>query len=215
MSTGEFVNLITYRPHLVLRLVALGCATGTLRDSLDACLWRFSPHWGTPKRTGHPVQTAGTPLLASSRVHYGMVARVPPASRCCVPQPTPPSRLPSEMPGEADRRKMAPTTSTGRSRQRGDEMVVMDADSSRRPPPTAPAAGDPVLPVIPRPPLTASKRPRGRNEKIGIVLVPLQGFPPIATNPLGNTTISVAIGGYYCTETVIWLQFVCLLQHKI
>jgi hypothetical protein len=43
----------------------------------------------------------------------------------------------------------------------------------------------------------------------------LQGFPPIATNPLGNTTISVAIGGYYCTETVIWLQFVCLLQHKI
>jgi hypothetical protein len=21
--------------------------------------------------------------------------------------------------------------------------------------------------------------------------------------------------GYYCTETVIWLQFVCLLQHKI
>jgi hypothetical protein len=44
---------------------------------------------------------------------------------------------------------------------------------------------------------------------------PLQGFPPIATNPLGNTTISVAIGGYYCTETVIWLQFVCLLQHKI
>jgi hypothetical protein len=23
----------------------------------------------------------------------------------------------------------------------------------------------------------------------------LQGFPPIATNPLGNTTISVAIGG--------------------
>jgi hypothetical protein len=45
--------------------------------------------------------------------------------------------------------------------------------------------------------------------------VTLQGFPPIATNPLGNTTISVAIGGYYCTETVIWLQFVCLLQHKI
>jgi hypothetical protein len=44
---------------------------------------------------------------------------------------------------------------------------------------------------------------------------PLQGFPPIATNPLGNTTISVAIGGYYCTETVIWLQFVCLLKHKI
>jgi hypothetical protein len=43
----------------------------------------------------------------------------------------------------------------------------------------------------------------------------LQGFPPIATNPLGNTTISVAIGVYYCTETVIWLQFVCLLQHKI
>jgi hypothetical protein len=43
----------------------------------------------------------------------------------------------------------------------------------------------------------------------------LQGFPPIATNPLGNTTISVAIGGYYCTEMVIWLQFVCLLQHKI
>jgi hypothetical protein len=43
----------------------------------------------------------------------------------------------------------------------------------------------------------------------------LQGFPPIATNPLGNTTIPVAIGGYYCTETVIWLQFVCLLQHKI
>jgi hypothetical protein len=43
----------------------------------------------------------------------------------------------------------------------------------------------------------------------------LQGFPPIATNPLGNTTNSVAIGGYYCTETVIWLQFVCLLQHKI
>jgi hypothetical protein len=43
----------------------------------------------------------------------------------------------------------------------------------------------------------------------------LQGFPPIATNPLVNTTISVAIGGYYCTETVIWLQFVCLLQHKI
>jgi hypothetical protein len=45
--------------------------------------------------------------------------------------------------------------------------------------------------------------------------VTLQGFPPIATNPLGNTTISVAIRGYYCTETVIWLQFVCLLQHKI
>jgi hypothetical protein len=43
----------------------------------------------------------------------------------------------------------------------------------------------------------------------------VQGFPPIATNPLGNTTISVAIGGYCCTETVIWLQFVCLLQHKI
>jgi hypothetical protein len=43
----------------------------------------------------------------------------------------------------------------------------------------------------------------------------LQGFPPIATNPLGNTTISVAIGGYYCTEMVIWLQFVCLMQHKI
>jgi hypothetical protein len=48
------------------------------------------------------------------------------------------------------------------------------------------------------------------------LLVTLQDFPPIATNPLGNTTISVAIGGgYYCTETVIWLQFVCLLQHKI
>jgi hypothetical protein len=46
-------------------------------------------------------------------------------------------------------------------------------------------------------------------------LFPLQGFPPIATNPLGNTTNSVAIGGYYCSETVIWLQFVCLLQHKI
>jgi hypothetical protein len=45
--------------------------------------------------------------------------------------------------------------------------------------------------------------------------ITLQGFPPIATNPLGNTTISVAIGGYYCTETVIWLQFVCLMQHKI
>jgi hypothetical protein len=43
----------------------------------------------------------------------------------------------------------------------------------------------------------------------------LQGFPPIAINPLGNTTISVAIGGYYCTEIVIWLQFVCLLPHKI
>jgi hypothetical protein len=47
------------------------------------------------------------------------------------------------------------------------------------------------------------------------VLPTLQGFPPIATNPLGNTTVSVAIGGYYCTEMVIWLQFVCLLQHKI
>jgi hypothetical protein len=46
-------------------------------------------------------------------------------------------------------------------------------------------------------------------------LLTLQGFPPIATNPLGKTTISVAIGGYYCTETVILLQFVCLLQHKI
>jgi hypothetical protein len=43
----------------------------------------------------------------------------------------------------------------------------------------------------------------------------LQGFPPIATISLGNTTNSVAIEGYYCTETVIRLQFVCLLQHKI
>jgi hypothetical protein len=51
--------------------------------------------------------------------------------------------------------------------------------------------------------------------RLGTTLGPLQGFPPIATNPLGNTTISVAIGGYYCTETVIWLQFVCLLQQKI
>jgi hypothetical protein len=48
-----------------------------------------------------------------------------------------------------------------------------------------------------------------------VELETLQCFPPIATNPLGNTTISVGIGGYYCTETVIWLQFVCLLQHKI
>jgi hypothetical protein len=31
--------------------------------------------------------------------------------------------------------------------------------------------------------------------KVNQTLVPLQGFPPIATNPLGNTTISVAIGG--------------------
>jgi hypothetical protein len=43
----------------------------------------------------------------------------------------------------------------------------------------------------------------------------LQGFPPIATISLGNTTNSVAIEGYYCIETVIRLQFVCLLQHKI
>jgi hypothetical protein len=49
----------------------------------------------------------------------------------------------------------------------------------------------------------------------GAVMASLQGFPPIATNPLGNTTNSVAIGGYFCTEMVIWLQFVCLLQHEI
>jgi hypothetical protein len=55
-------------------------------------------------------------------------------------------------------------------------------------------------------------RPAGRPRRCRLSL---QGFPPIATNPLGNTTISVAIGGYYCTETVIWLQFVCLLPHKI
>jgi hypothetical protein len=51
--------------------------------------------------------------------------------------------------------------------------------------------------------------------RLSMIQVTLQGFPPIATNPLGNTTNSVAIGGYYCSETVIWLQFVCLLQHKI
>jgi hypothetical protein len=48
--------------------------------------------------------------------------------------------------------------------------------------------------------------------RLSMIQVTLQGFPPIATNPLGNTTNSVAIGGYYCSETVIWLQFVCLLQ---
>jgi hypothetical protein len=47
------------------------------------------------------------------------------------------------------------------------------------------------------------------------VSLTLQGFPPIATISLGNTTNSVAIEGYYCTETVIRLQFVCLLQYKI
>jgi hypothetical protein len=52
---------------------------------------------------------------------------------------------------------------------------------------------------------------RGR----GVIAKALQGFPPIATISLGNTTNSVAIGGYYCTETVIWLQFVFLLEHKI
>jgi hypothetical protein len=32
-------------------------------------------------------------------------------------------------------------------------------------------------------------------QSLGCNLLSLQGFPPIATNPLGNTTISVAIGG--------------------
>jgi hypothetical protein len=57
-----------------------------------------------------------------------------------------------------------------------------------------------------------SERRAAREERWRVAI---QGFPPIATISLGNTTNSVAIEGYYCTETVIQLQFVCLLQHKI
>jgi hypothetical protein len=56
------------------------------------------------------------------------------------------------------------------------------------------------------------RRDRGPAAALGGAL---QGFPPIATISLGNTTNSVAIEGYYCTETVIRLQFGCLLQHKV
>jgi hypothetical protein len=63
MSTGEFVNLITYRPHLVLRLVALGCATGTLRDSLDTCLWRFFPALGDAKAHGTSRSDGGDAIV--------------------------------------------------------------------------------------------------------------------------------------------------------